>query len=251
MYRIVTYHIFLLDSAKKILPKKVKKVNLFKTYLLTKIPIEKMEELQQFLKNDLLKGFEGLSTFEPFIKQASYLIYEKMHKSIEDSLVDENIECPIDDVSASVFPPEFYDHEKMVDNLYPISKKKREVTVKPEYIIKEKKTEKIKNPKTGRMIYKDGELFKGLVEQGWMDADGKVLKEHVVKRIKNPKTGKPLTIGCMRFDEMVKEGWVDAKGGILQVVHPTTKKPLSVKDSAFETFVEQNHFHADGTVKSK
>ena len=206
-----------------------------------------MEDLQQFLKNDLFKGFEGLSTFEPFIKQASHLIYENMYKSIEDS----TIECPIDTGSSSVFPSKFYDHERMVDNLCPFFGKKREVTVKPEYIIKEKKTEKIKNPKTGRMIYKDGELFKGLVEQGWMDADGKVLKAHVVKRIKNPKTGKPLTVGCMRFDVMVKEGWVDAKGGILQVVHPTTKKPLSVKDSAFETFVEQNHFNADGTVKSK
>ncbi len=195
-----------------------------------------MEDLQQFLKNDLFKGFEGLSTFEPFIKQASHLLYEKMHDS-----KDENLPFPVD---------EFYDYN-MYKIVFKNSEKKRVPHVKPEYIIKEKKTEKIKNPKTGRMIYKDGELFKGLVEQGWMDASGNVLKAHVVKRIKNPKTGKPLTVGCMRFDEMVKEGWVDVEGTILQVVHPTTKKPLSVKDSAFETFVEQNHFNADGTVKSK
>lgn len=206
-----------------------------------------MEDLTKFLRNDIFKAFEGLSTFEAFTKQAAHLIYEEMHAKMSD----ENIEFPIDTISATFFPPELYDHDKMSEALFKISKRKKQKTVKPEFDIKVKPSERVRNPKTNRMIYKGGDLFNSLVDQGWLDKNGIALKEHNVRRLKNPKTGKLVTFRDKRFNMMVEEGWFDAKGNILKVRHPTTQSPLSVKDTAFKEFVSEGVFNPDGTKVEK
>jgi len=206
-----------------------------------------MDDLVEFLSNDIFEGFNGLSTFEAFIQQAAHLLYEETH----EKMTDENIESPIDEVTTTFFPSGFYDHDKLAAVLSKISEKKRQKTVKPEYTVRVKLTERIKNPKTGRMILKGSDCFNNLVDLGWIDKNGVALKEHKVRRLKNPKTGKLLTFGEKRFDMMVEEGWFDKEGNILQVRHPATKSPLNVKDADFKKFVCEGIFNPDGTTVEK
>lgn len=206
-----------------------------------------MNDLLNFLRNDLFEAFNGLSTFEAFTQQAAYLLYEEIHEKMSD----ENIEFSVGTTAATFFPSKFYNHETVVKPLVNISDKKRQKTVKPEFDIKVKPSERVRNPKTNRMIYKGGDLFNNLVDQGWLDKNGVALKEHNVRRLKNPKTGKLVTFGDKRFNMMVEEGWFDAKGNILKVRHPTTNYPLSVKEAVFKEFVSEGVFNPDGSKVEK
>lgn len=198
-----------------------------------------MEDLRECIRSlPMYGGFEGLSTFDAFTRQITHHLYTEVRDMREKNSKDESI--------AEHIANKYHFDESVISVLVKINVEKEEQA--PEFEIKEKKLEKIRNPKTGRMIYKEGELFKDLVEQGWLDKSGNPLKEHTVRKIKNPKTGKSLTIGSNRFHKMVDEGWMDTSGRILKVVHPEMKTVIDVHDPSFADLVSQGIFKEDGTL---
>jgi len=182
-----------------------------------------------------LSSFKDLPTFEAFTKQASHLIYDEIHKCNDTN----------DFIEKYFVIPE----DKMSKTVEEVLKSKKENIPMPEYEIKEKKTRKVRNPKTGRDIYFGGDLFHKLVETGWLDKDGKPLKNHTVKKIKNPKTGKPITVGVKVYKKMIDDGWIDKEGKILKVMNPKTDTPISIEDPEFKKLVKEGIFNNDGTIK--
>lgn len=184
---------------------------------------------------------KGLSTFEFFTKEVAYKIYKELQDSRKEN--DENFDF-IDQICEEHLLLKVDDEGKMFLKDLDVSKK----VTKPKFEIKEKNLERIRNPKTGRWILKNNNLFKDLVEQGWIDEEGNSLKEHKVRKIRNPNTWRPLTVGSDRFYKMVESGWIDTEGKILKVRYPNTEEVISIKDEKFEELVNEGIFNRDGSL---
>jgi len=109
-----------------------------------------MESIIEQLQS-CLSPFKNLSTFEAFTKQASHLIYNEMHKCSDQ-----------EDAPGKIFENYFVIpdvQDEVMETIEGALKNKKEDTPMPEYEIKEKKTRRVRNPKTGRDIYFGGDLF--------------------------------------------------------------------------------------------
>jgi len=183
-----------------------------------------MEIVKDILQN-LLGPLVHLDTYPPFAEQAAWQVCDaaKNGREIPDMI------------------PE--DVRKQLQN------QSKNSGIRPEYDVQPKKVKDIRNPKTGRLIYRGSVLFDQLVEEGWIDKNGNALKRQEIKRITNPKTGKPVTFGTRCFNHLIDDGWIEKDGTILKVKY--NGKEISKNSSEFRKLVTSGIFNSDGTKARK
>lgn len=192
---------------------------------------------------DSFSSFKELSSFDAFVKQAAHLVYTDLHQSSSK-----------ENAPSEIFDKYFTPHgakDEVLDCLSDVFESPKESVSIPKYEIKAKKTQRVRNPKTGRDIYVGGDLFTRLVETGWLDQSGNAMKEYTVQKMKNPKTGKTITVRGKVYNELLEEGWVDKEGNILKVMNPKTEQPLDVSDPEFQDLVREGLFNRNGTIPVK
>jgi len=183
-----------------------------------------MEIVKSYLQS-LFGSFGDLETCGPFVEQAAWQVCDAARKGREiPDMIPEDV-------------------RKQLQN------KSENSGIRPEYDVQLKKVKDILNPKTGRLIYRGGDLFNRLVEEGWIDKNGNALKRQEIKRITNPKTGKPVTFGAKCFKQLIEDGWIEKDGTILKVKY--NGKEISKNSSEFRKLVASGIFNSDGTKARK